>query len=163
LNDKVGRALNAPYSPRATRNDLVDVHGVGNVSSTTIPPVNTKNVKLAGKSYPVTGIVFDNKGYPIFDDVAAFDTRLPIEPFRNASYTDQMRMASNDLAAAIQRGEVNSSIFSVNQLRQVQSGSERIDGFTWHHHQDTGQMQLVPRDIHGRTVHIGWEAMSDGK
>uniref|UniRef100_UPI002FDFA8BA HNH endonuclease n=1 Tax=Microbulbifer sp. M83 TaxID=3118246 RepID=UPI002FDFA8BA len=152
-----------PYNSRNVRNDLVDVHGVENVSSTTIPPINAKNVKLAGQRHPVTGIVFDNKGFPIFDDVAAFDTRLPIEPFRNASYTDQMKMATSDLGAAIQRGEVNPSAFSANQLSQIQSGSKTVDGFTWHHHQDTGRMQLVPRDIHKRTGHVGWEAMSDGK
>ncbi|MEW8229303.1 MAG: HNH endonuclease [Candidatus Thiodiazotropha endolucinida] len=152
-----------PYSSRTVRNDLASVHGTGNVSSTTIPPVNVKNVKLAGQRHPVTGIVFDNKGYPVFDDVAAFDTRLSVNPFRNAGYTGQMRMATNDLAAAIQRGEVKPSVFSQNQLRQIQARSERIDGFTWHHHQDSGRMQLVPRDIHGRTGHIGWEAMSDGK
>jgi hypothetical protein len=161
--NKTTTGSDVPYNSRNVRNDLVDIHGVENVSSTTIPPINAKNVKLAGQRHRVTGIVFDNKGFPIFNDVAAFDTRLPIEPFRNASYTDQMRMATNNLAAAIQRGEVNPSAFSANQLGQIQSGSKTVDGFTWHHHQDTGRMQLVPRDIHKRTGHLGWEAMSDDK
>ena len=31
----------------------------------------------------------------------------------------------------------------------------RIDKLTWHHHQDTGRMQLIPFDIHDLTGHIG--------
>ncbi|WFC64679.1 hypothetical protein EWH21_02740 [Pseudomonas sp. REST10] len=33
---------------------------------------------------------------------------------------------------------------------------------TWHHHQDSGRMQLVPELIHSKTGHIGGEAMGGG-
>ncbi|WP_417696190.1 HNH endonuclease [Pseudomonas sp.] len=29
-----------------------------------------------------------------------------------------------------------------------------MDGYTWHHHQDSGRMQLVPELIHKKTGHI---------
>ncbi|WP_422463835.1 hemagglutinin repeat-containing protein [Endozoicomonas sp. ALB115] len=152
-----------PYDSTNVRKELSDGYGAEKVTSTTAPPLNAKNVKFAGQRHPVTGVVFDRRGFPIFDDVAAFDTRIPIEAFRTASYDDQMKMASKGLADAIQRGEVNASKFSADQLRQINRGSKTIDGFSWHHHQDTGRMQLVPRDIHKRTGHIGWEGMSNGK
>ncbi|MFQ6594191.1 HNH endonuclease [Pseudomonas palleroniana] len=34
---------------------------------------------------------------------------------------------------------------------------------TWHHHQDTGRMQLVPEAFHNGARHIGWESMSKGQ
>jgi len=33
----------------------------------------------------------------------------------------------------------------------------------WHHHQDSGRMQLVPELIHCKTGPIGGEAMGGGK
>lgn len=160
---QIHKGSDIPYSSRDIRNTLVDANGPDNVTSTTVPPSNGKNVKLAGQRHPVTGIVFDDKGYPIFDDIATFDTRLPIDKFREASYTGQMQMATNDLAEAIQKGQVSAAKFSTDQLKQINSGRAVIDGFTWHHHQDTDRMQLIYRDIHKRTGHIGWEAMSNGK
>ncbi|WP_374046472.1 HNH endonuclease [Massilia antarctica] len=35
--------------------------------------------------------------------------------------------------------------------------------FTWHHHQDTGRMQLPPTEIHGAVKNIGWECLSEGQ
>ncbi|HAV5601146.1 HNH endonuclease [Acinetobacter baumannii] len=139
------------------------VHGSENVKSTTVPPYNAKNVKLAGQRHPVTGVVFDNKGYPVFDDIARYDTNLINKGYSNLSYTKQMELASKDLWNAIQRGEVNSSQFSSSQLRQIQSGSSKIDDYTWHHHQDNGRMQLVPEWEHSKTGHIGGDAMQGGK
>ena len=42
-------------------------------------------------------------------------------------------------------------------------GKSKIPNYTWHHHQDTGRMQLIREDIHRRTGHIGGEAMDKGK
>lgn len=37
----------------------------------------------------------------------------------------------------------------------LNSGGKGIDKLTWHHHQDTGRMQLIPRDKHNETGHVG--------
>jgi filamentous hemagglutinin len=39
-------------------------------------------------------VVFDKKGFPIFDDVAKYDTRLPNEAFHSASYKGQIQGVS---------------------------------------------------------------------
>lgn len=160
---KPGDGSDIPYDSRNVRDHYVAKDGADNVSSTTVPPLNAKNVKLAGQRHPVTGIVFDNKGFPIFDDIAAYDTRLNIDGFRSASYTRQMQMASEDLAQAIRKGQVSPGKFSEEQLNQINRGSSKIDGYTWHHHQDTGRMQLVPEFEHGKTGHLGWESMHKGQ
>ena len=42
-------------------------------------------------------------------------------------------------------------------------GKSEIPDYTWHHHQDTGRMQLVPEWEHSKTGHIGGTAMDKGK
>jgi filamentous hemagglutinin len=152
-----------PYNSQNVRGQLEETYGVESVASTTVPPLNKPNVKLAGQRHPVTGVVFDNKGYPIFDDIAGYDTRININDFRSASYTQQMQMASQDLAQAIRNGQVSSNQFTPQQLNQLNSGLSKIDGYTWHHHQDTGRMQLVPEFEHSKTGHVGWESMQQGR
>jgi filamentous hemagglutinin len=152
-----------PYGAQATRAELESLYGSRNVASTTVPPLDGRNVHLASQRHPVSGIVFDTRGFPIFDDVAAFDTRLASGQFRAASYEQQMQMASRDLSQAIQRGEISASRFTPDQLSQIQNGAAQINGYTWHHHQDYGRMQLVPRDIHRTTGHIGGEGISGGR
>lgn len=157
-----GNGTEAPYNPQTTRNELESTYGRDNVLSTTVPPVDGRNVHLAGQRHPVTGIVFDNRGFPIFDDVAAFDTRISIDAFKSASYEGQMKLATKDLRGAIQQGQVKASSFTAKQLQQINAGAKKIDGYTWHHHQDSGRMQLVPELIHSKTGHIGGEAMGGG-
>lgn len=108
-------------------------------------------------------VVFDNKGFPIFDDVAKFDTHINIGDFRAASYDGQLRMATRDLRTQIDSGAIPSSLFSDAQIKAIRSGQDKIPGFTWHHHQDTGRMQLVPEAVHNGARHVGWESMSKGK
>lgn len=159
----IPRGSDVPYSPSAIRAELESRYGAGNVVSTTVPPAYGKNVRLAGRTHPVTGVTFDSRGFPIFDDVAAYDTRLPTEPFRRAGFTGQMRLATQDLRRAIENGEIPASRFTPEQLRLIRSGAERIDGYSWHHHQDLGRMQLVRRELHAKTGHVGGEAMHQGR
>ncbi|EMS5499541.1 HNH endonuclease [Neisseria gonorrhoeae] len=42
-------------------------------------------------------------------------------------------------------------------------GTSEIPNYTWHHHQDTGRMQLIREGLHHDTGHIGWRVMSKGK
>ena len=42
-------------------------------------------------------------------------------------------------------------------------GKSKIPDYTWHHHQDTGRMQLVPEWEHSKTGHIGGTVMDKGK
>ena len=134
-----------------------------NVTSTTVPPVNMKNVRVAGKRHPETGVPFDLKGFPIFDKYAKFDTKIEYSVFNSASYKGQMRLATKDLAKAIDNGKVRASMFTPEQLAAIRSGSPEIPDFIWHHHQDNGRMQLIDKTLHKETGHVGGNAMSKGK
>ena len=156
-------SYDSPYHSRTVRTELEQRYGKQNVKSSTVPPSNGKNVKLANQSHPKTGVPFDSKGFPNFEKHVKYDTKLDIQEFRSKSSTGQMRLATKDLAEAIQKGQVRKSSFNTEQLRAIEKGESKIPDYTWHHHQDTGRMQLIREDIHRRTGHIGGEAMNKGK
>ena len=152
-----------PYNSRTIMAELEAKYGRGNVTSTTVPPANAPNVRYAGRKHPDSGVVFDNKGFPIFDDIAKYDTRLDQKAFYETDRRGQMRMATRDLREQINSGEISRSQFSPEQLKAIQSGRSKIPELTWHHHQDRGRMQLVPEERHDAARHIGGDAMSKGK
>lgn len=150
------------YDPRAWRQNYDDFYD-GNVTSTTVPPFSAPNARLAGQAHPRTDIVFDQRGFPIFDDVTRYDTRFPASAFNATDYAGQMRMATRDLRTTMADNPQLRSQFTRPQLDAIQGGRAKIPDFTWHHHQDSGRMQLVPSTTHRRTGHIGGEAMSGGQ
>ncbi|KPW78620.1 Hemagglutinin [Pseudomonas syringae pv. coriandricola] len=76
----------------------------------------------------MTGVVFDNRGFPIFDDVSAFDMRISLDAFKSASYEGQMKLAPQDLFDAMQRGQIGTSSFTVKQLQQISAGAKKSMG-----------------------------------
>lgn len=120
-------------------------------------------MRYAGRKHPDSGVVFDHKGFPIFDDIAKYDTCLDQKAFYATDRIGQMRMATRDLREQINSGKICRSQFSPEQLKAIQSGKSKIPGYTWHHHQDSGRMQLVPKGKHNEARHIDGDAMSKGK
>ena len=120
-------------------------------------------MKYVGRKHPDSGVVFDHKGFPIFDDIAKYDTCLDQKAFYATDRIGQMRMATRDLREQINSGKISRSQFSPEQLKAIQSGKSKIPGYTWHHHQDSGRMQLVPKGKHNEARHIDGDAMSKGK
>ncbi|AKO63607.1 hypothetical protein BBZ73_08780 [Neisseria gonorrhoeae] len=61
---------------------------------------------------------------------------------------------------------LSDGIFDIKRITKEMfdgKGTSEIPNYTWHHHQDTGRMQLIREDSHHDTDHIGWRAMSKGK
>ncbi|MEM9804844.1 MAG: HNH endonuclease, partial [Cyanobacteria bacterium P01_D01_bin.56] len=151
------------YFSREARDAFEQQYGKENVVSKTVPPINAPNVKLAGKRHPKTKVSFDNKGFPIFDQYIKHDVRLDLDTYYGMTPNQQMRAATQQLKEAIDSGKVDSKQFNHKQLQQIHAGSAQIDEFTWHHHQDGGRLQLIDRDIHDKTSHIGGTAIQGGR
>ena len=152
-----------PYDPRAMEEMLASRSGgAQNVSSTTLPPANAKNVKLAGGRH-AQGTTFDQRGYPVFDDVAIAEIRLSGDQARSLSSKAQMRAATKQLRELVNSDPVLRARFKPAHLRQIQKGDAKIGKWTWHHHQDVGRMQLIPTKIHNKVGHIGGSAMWEGR
>jgi len=114
---------------------------------------------------PVTGkpstanIPYNDRGLPIFDDHAKYTTTID----HSVSYKTQFKKATEELKQGINEGRIDSSQFTVRQLQDIQNKQSKIDGFTWHHNADTGNMQLVPTKIHNVIKHVGQNSLSGGK
>ena len=157
----------APYSPRRMREDI-EAEYPGGVESSSVPHVRNKetprtggrtrsdkNAKLASQPHPDTGIVFDDRGFPIFDDVAAFDTYIDAGAVAAKSQRAHMVAATTQLDEAIKNGQVSARKFSEEQLKAIKAHLPEIPDYTWHHHQLRGRMQLVPTALHEKTGHVG--------
>jgi DNase/tRNase domain of colicin-like bacteriocin len=143
-----------PYHPHEVL-DALDQEYPDQIKPGTVLRRNQKNAKLAGKRHPKTGIVFDERGFPIFDDVAVFEARIPGDAAAIVDRDVHMIAATKQLDEAIARGEVSASRFSETQLDAIHKHMRHIPDFTWHHHQEFGRMQLVSQALHDATGHSG--------
>lgn len=95
-------------------------------------PISERFIHKAGEKHPVTGVLFDEKGYPIFDDFAIETVQIELTGSRNRD----KRLASKE---ALKKGIL----------------TKIPKDYVWHHHQDMKTMQLIPRWIHEKTGHAG--------
>lgn len=148
----------APYNPRAMEAMLKYRYGADAVASSTLPGLSMPNVKMAGKELIVPGsgarVVFDRRGYPTFDPYSVFETRLTADTMRLSEHVHKST-ASRNLMLAIDSGSIPASSFTGVQLEAIRAGKAQIPDLVWHHHQEVGRMQLVPKDLHQFIKHPG--------
>ncbi|SES34564.1 HNH endonuclease, partial [Corynebacterium cystitidis] len=102
-------------------------------------------------------IPFNDRGFPEFDSVVV---ELP---------------ATADGATSVTRGDFTlpselheSTVYQQEKWLDSQMGitaeQRSAKGWTWHHHEDLGRMQLVPSSVHGDVRHTGgWAIWGGGK
>lgn len=122
------------------------------------------NADLAGGVHPVTGVPFETvtiefQGiiiqdvFPVFD--SSFTAQLP-----EGSYLENdaahFRLANGQLADAIvaNPGLATDLGLSITDLQQLQM-YQTPEGYTWHHHEQPGELQLVDTQVHEATAHTG--------
>ena len=101
--------------------------------------------------------------FPRFN--AIFEPTIMPESLWNSpgsKYTDQFSYCNVQLKQAVQINPALAAQFSPIQLKQIMAGSTPA-GFTWHHHQEPGRMQLVRKQQHnppmGGASHTGGGAL----
>ncbi|WP_100333115.1 HNH endonuclease [Bacillus alkalisoli] len=151
---------------------LVDVvDGTGEAAEPVdIQSMNTINAELAGSTHPVSGIPYEVQTvetpdgnyvqgvFPIFDSM--YDATIPPEHYESSDYT-HARLANDQLAQAVEMDPSLQSQFSSMQLEQIQDG-ETPDGYTWHHHEEMGKIQLVETEPHDQSGHTGGRSIWGG-
>lgn len=120
--------------------------------------INQKNMSLAGKTHPISGVPFDANGFPVFKSY--IDIELP-PSLHMTTDKEQFAYATKKLFEAVQKDDRFASKFSEKQLEQIKNGI-KPSGYTWHHHQDAGKLQLVDTNIHQSTGHTGGKSMWGG-
>ncbi|MCR6789948.1 MULTISPECIES: WXG100 family type VII secretion target [Bacillus cereus group] len=101
---------------------------------------------LAGDKHPVTGIPYDAEGFPIFESKG--------EIMFKKSRTIQSRKCSKALYEQIMENPELALKFTDEEIQLFKIG-KTPEHYTWHHHQDTGRMQLVDYQTHHDTGHTG--------
>ncbi|MEM9726254.1 MAG: HNH endonuclease [Pseudomonadota bacterium] len=124
------------------------------ITTYSVVPPGQKGVAMANQVHPKTKVHFDERGLPIFGPHAKAAVQFTRDEWRSLSYRQMMREASRRLADDVEKGRSTIKL-QPEQLADLKAGRETIGGFTWHHDLATGQMQLVPRDKHAGTGHVG--------
>ncbi|ADU31961.1 HNH endonuclease [Evansella cellulosilytica] len=153
--------------------DLVDGGNIAMAEEGTF--INTHNSSLAGQLHPETGVPFEAQAialedgtevvgvFPVFDAVA--EVVLPEELYGSSDYL-HFSYANGELIDMVSENETIAAQFSIDQLEQIYAG-ETPDGYTWHHHEDLGKLELVDEEIHAKTGHSGgrsvWGGGTDGR
>ncbi len=127
-------------SNRVLAEQEIEIKGYLKEASTRDIP-KTRNGHLANKTHPVTGIPFDANGYP------DFSSKL-------------YRTGRND----VNIGGGTGNRLRDEALANAAAGySSTPRGYTWHHHQDVGRMQLVEQTPHRKTGHTGGFSIWSGR
>jgi len=103
--------------------------GAGALNGGNKPP---RNYRLAGTTHPVTGVPFNFLGFP---DFTSFLYKNGPNDVRIDPTGDRLK----DFEAA---NKAAGYLFTPK-------------GYTWHHHEETGRMQLVESNAHAKTGHTG--------
>ncbi len=98
--------------------------------------------------------------YPDFSEHCRFETRLHEGQFLESDY-QHSKYCNEQLSQAYENGSLNTEQFTDRQLEQIRNG-DKPDGYTWHHNEDPGRMQLVDSEIHARTPHTGGRSIWGG-
>lgn len=131
--------------------------------------LKTGNETLAGKVHPETGVkyekqvvdLFGNKVegvFPKFDSV--FTAKLPMDKLMSSD-SAQFKICNEQLKNEVMKNPTLQKSFSQRQLKQISEG-DKPSGFTWHHNEKTGIMELVDTSKHANTDHIGGRALWGG-
>lgn len=132
--------------------------------------LKTKNSGLEGQEHPVTGVSFVKKEvttesgeqvegvFPEFE--SKFDAQLP-EGLELASDEAQFEECNRQLKEKYESDPTFRDQFDERQKDNIESGYTPY-GYTWHHNEETGKMQLVDYDTHQKTGHTGGRSIWGG-
>lgn len=133
----------------------------------------TKNETLEGDIHPMTGVPFERKivetqdglvegVFPKFE--SKFDAEIPGEMDQATDYS-QFKACNRQLYDYLQENPEAAEKFTDVQLEQIEDGlkdGSAPDGYTWHHSEETGKIQLVDSEVHAMTGHTGGRSVWGG-
>ncbi len=114
-------------------------HLEGQVSACGVPyerrTIEYKGIKIEGV-------------FPVFE--SAFDTELSEEDYQSSN-TKQFKEANKKLKEALEKDPDLKDRFTPEQLEDIENG-DTPRGYTWHHNEEPGKMQLVKTEDHDRRI-----------
>jgi hypothetical protein len=128
------------------------------------------NDSLGGSEHPETHVPFVEKeitnekgevekhSFPVFD--SKFDCQLPENLYKDTDKA-QFEECNKQLKEAVKNDPELAKQFTPKQLDQIENGLKPT-GYTWHHNEEKGKMQLVDTQTHQTTAHLGGRAIWGG-
>ena len=127
---------------------------------------HTINEQYEGQKHPDTGVEYKREVVTLPDgtEVEGVFPEFPpeyettLDKNENGNYEgsrpENEKECYRKLKEAVEKDPELREKFTEEQLEQIANG-ETPDGYTWHHHQEPGRMQLVDSKTHGETRHTG--------
>lgn len=136
----------------------------------TVVDLNTPNEDYTNGVHPVTNVPLIERevvlpngdiGVGTFPDFnEAYAVQVPQEMYLESDNT-HFNYANEQLKQAIYSDSNVASQFTNEQIKQILNG-ETPEGYTWHHHEDMGRLELVNTETHHATGHIGGRELWGG-
>ena len=127
--------------------------------------IETINDDLTGTEHAETGVPFENKtieipnSEPIEGAFPVFDSHFEItleEDMYLESDAAQFNVANDTLYQAIQSDPNLTQDLGLSQADvQALANGDTPEGYTWHHNEEPGVLQLVDQETHAQTGHTG--------
>ncbi len=119
--------------------------------------IGEDGVEYVRKTIEVNGIEVEGV-FPQFE--SAIDVQLS-EGLIQKSDSVQESFANKELKEKVQNDPEFAKQFNDEQLEQIENG-DTPDGYTWHHNEEPGKMQLVSTEDHNNNGHTGGKAVWGG-
>ena len=134
--------------------------------------IDTRNDHLSGYEHPETGVPFIDKTvalpnghivegvFPVFDET--FNVMIAEELYLESDDV-HFEVANDTLYQAIVENPNLANELGYSQV-DVQSlaNGQTPEGYTWHHNEEPGVLQLVDEETHAQTSHTGGRAIWGG-
>lgn len=134
--------------------------------------LETRNGHLGGYEHPDTGVPFAEKAvdlpngqvvegvFPVFD--SGFSVMIA-EDLYTESDDIHFKIANDTLYQAISEDPSIAGKLGLSQADvQGLANGQTPEGFTWHHSEEPGQLQLVDEETHAQTAHTGGRSIWGG-
>ena len=131
----------------------------------TIKKIPTINGDMDGSKHPESDVPYLKKivennhaekvegVFPDFSKYSKFEINLP-DNMLTQSDKKQNIHCNNELKKAFDSETLDAKGFSGMQIDQISNG-DKPQGYTWHHNEEKGKMELIPTEIHSTTRHTG--------
>lgn len=125
--------------------------------------IKSRNQELEGKKHPETDVIFVDKTLMIADREvhivvpefpSVFECEIDSEKWESGD-DKVFKDCTEKLRDYLEEHPEMKEMFNEQQLEQIEKGEPYIKGYTWHHTEVPGKMQLVETKIHAHTGHTG--------
>lgn len=119
--------------------------------------IGEDGVEYVRKTFEVNGIEVEAV-FPQFE--STIDVQLSDEMLQGTD-SEQAKFGNQELKEKVQNDPEFAKQFNDEQLEQIENG-DTPDGYTWHHNEEPGKMQLISTEDHQNNRHTGGKAIWGG-